>query len=114
MKIFRIVAYTNRNAIHGRMIIDFHSIHARDIFTKINYFPLTQVVAKERPDLEKLKKDLTRQQNEFKITLKSLEVCLTHISWFTEVTIYFVTNWSIGMTVHMSFLSVCNLIFILH
>ena len=33
-----------------------------------------QVVAKERPDLEKLKKDLTRQQNEFKITLKSLEV----------------------------------------
>ena len=33
-----------------------------------------KVVAKERPDLEKLKKDLTRQQNEFKITLKSLEV----------------------------------------
>ena len=36
-----------------------------------------QVVAKERPDLEKLKKDLTRQQNEFKITLKSLEVMQT-------------------------------------
>jgi hypothetical protein len=27
----------------------------------------------ERPDLEKLKSDLTRQQNEFKITLKELE-----------------------------------------
>ena len=34
---------------------------------------LADVVAKERPDLEKLKADLTRQQNEFKITLKSLE-----------------------------------------
>lgn len=30
-------------------------------------------MAKERPDLEKLKADLTRQQNEFKITLKQLE-----------------------------------------
>ena len=28
----------------------------------------------DEEDLEKLKKDLTRQQNEFKITLKSLEV----------------------------------------
>jgi dynein heavy chain, axonemal len=34
---------------------------------------LAAVVAKERPDLEKLKADLTRQQNEFKITLKQLE-----------------------------------------
>jgi len=34
---------------------------------------LADVVAKERPDLEKLKGDLTRQQNEFKITLKQLE-----------------------------------------
>ena len=34
---------------------------------------LADVVAKERPDLEKLKADLTRQQNEFKITLKQLE-----------------------------------------
>ncbi|CAG5123335.1 unnamed protein product, partial [Candidula unifasciata] len=31
---------------------------------------LGAVVSKERPDLEKLKSDLTRQQNEFKITLK--------------------------------------------
>lgn len=34
---------------------------------------LGAVVGKERPDLEKLKSDLTRQQNEFKITLKELE-----------------------------------------
>lgn len=34
---------------------------------------LAAVVRKERPDLEKLKADLTRQQNEFKITLKKLE-----------------------------------------
>ncbi|CAG2194980.1 unnamed protein product [Mytilus edulis] len=34
---------------------------------------LAAVVSKERPDLEKLKGDLTRQQNQFKITLKELE-----------------------------------------
>lgn len=34
---------------------------------------LAAVVSKERPDLEKMKSDLTRQQNEFKITLKELE-----------------------------------------
>lgn len=34
---------------------------------------LADVVSKERPDLEKLKADLTRQQNQFKITLKELE-----------------------------------------
>ncbi|XP_076454452.1 dynein beta chain, ciliary-like [Babylonia areolata] len=34
---------------------------------------LGEVVAKERPDLEQLKSQLTRQQNEFKITLKGLE-----------------------------------------
>lgn len=34
---------------------------------------LAAVVSKERPDLEKLKSDLTRQQNEFKIKLKELE-----------------------------------------
>ncbi|CAL8088373.1 unnamed protein product [Calicophoron daubneyi] len=34
---------------------------------------LANVVSKERPDLEQLKGDLTRQQNEFKITLKRLE-----------------------------------------
>ena len=34
---------------------------------------LAQVVAVERPDLEQLKSDLTRQQNEFKIILKKLE-----------------------------------------
>jgi len=34
---------------------------------------LAAVVAKERPDLEKLKANLTHQQNQFKITLKSLE-----------------------------------------
>ena len=34
---------------------------------------LAAVVSKERPDLEQLKADLTRQQNEFKITLKELE-----------------------------------------
>ncbi|XP_067673689.1 dynein beta chain, ciliary-like [Haliotis asinina] len=34
---------------------------------------LAAVVSKERPDLEKMKSDLTRQQNEFKITLKKLE-----------------------------------------
>ena len=34
---------------------------------------LANVVAKERPDLETLKSELTRQQNEFKITLKQLE-----------------------------------------
>ncbi|KAL5110547.1 Dynein beta chain ciliary [Taenia crassiceps] len=34
---------------------------------------LAVVVSKERPDLEKLKSDLTKQQNEFKITLKQLE-----------------------------------------
>ncbi|CAL1535628.1 unnamed protein product, partial [Lymnaea stagnalis] len=34
---------------------------------------LGAVVSKERPDLEKLKSDLTRQQNEFKIILKGLE-----------------------------------------
>ncbi|GAB1599188.1 dynein beta chain, ciliary [Argonauta hians] len=34
---------------------------------------LAAVVSKERPDLERLKSDLTHQQNEFKITLKKLE-----------------------------------------
>ncbi|XP_052825334.1 dynein beta chain, ciliary isoform X1 [Octopus bimaculoides] len=34
---------------------------------------LAAVVSKERPDLEQLKSSLTRQQNEFKITLKQLE-----------------------------------------
>lgn len=34
---------------------------------------LADVVIKERPDLEKLKAELTHQQNEFKITLKVLE-----------------------------------------
>ncbi|CAH8480381.1 unnamed protein product [Dicrocoelium dendriticum] len=34
---------------------------------------LAVVVSKERPDLERLKSDLTKQQNEFKITLKNLE-----------------------------------------
>ncbi|CAH8620633.1 unnamed protein product [Schistosoma intercalatum] len=34
---------------------------------------LASVVSKERPDLEHLKADLTRQQNQFKITLKQLE-----------------------------------------
>ncbi|CUT99220.1 dynein beta chain ciliary [Echinococcus multilocularis] len=37
---------------------------------------LANVVRRERPDLENLKSDLTRQQNEFKITLKSLEDAL--------------------------------------
>ncbi|VDK33899.1 unnamed protein product [Taenia asiatica] len=37
---------------------------------------LANVVRKERPDLETQKSDLTRQQNEFKITLKSLEDAL--------------------------------------
>lgn len=37
---------------------------------------LANVVRKERPDLETLKSDLTRQQNEFKITLKALEDAL--------------------------------------
>ncbi|KAL3316100.1 Dynein heavy chain 9, axonemal [Cichlidogyrus casuarinus] len=34
---------------------------------------LASVVSKERPDLEELKADLTKQQNQFKITLKQLE-----------------------------------------
>lgn len=34
---------------------------------------LGSVVSKERPDLEALKSELTRQQNQFKITLKELE-----------------------------------------
>eukprot|EP00058_Branchiostoma_floridae_P010281 XP_002595769.1 hypothetical protein BRAFLDRAFT_200305 [Branchiostoma floridae] len=34
---------------------------------------LADVVSAERPDLEKLKADLTKQQNDFKITLKQLE-----------------------------------------
>ncbi len=34
---------------------------------------LAAVVKKERPDLEETKAELTRQQNEFKITLKGLE-----------------------------------------
>ena len=34
---------------------------------------LADVVSKERPDLEKIKGDLTRQQNEFKIILSDLE-----------------------------------------
>uniref|UniRef100_A0AAX7TU92 Dynein axonemal heavy chain 17 n=1 Tax=Astatotilapia calliptera TaxID=8154 RepID=A0AAX7TU92_ASTCA len=34
---------------------------------------LTAVVSMERPDLEQLKFDLTKQQNDFKITLKTLE-----------------------------------------
>ena len=34
---------------------------------------LAAVVSKERPDLERTKAELTRQQNQFKITLKSLE-----------------------------------------
>lgn len=34
---------------------------------------LADVVSKERPDLEKVKADLTRQQNEFKILLSNLE-----------------------------------------
>ncbi|XP_014668470.1 PREDICTED: LOW QUALITY PROTEIN: dynein beta chain, ciliary-like [Priapulus caudatus] len=34
---------------------------------------LAEVVSKERPDLERLKSDLTKQQNDFKIVLKTLE-----------------------------------------
>lgn len=34
---------------------------------------LAEVVKAERPDLEELKAELTRQQNDFKITLNSLE-----------------------------------------
>ena len=34
---------------------------------------LADVVAKERPDLEKLKYELTRENNQYKITLKKLE-----------------------------------------
>lgn len=34
---------------------------------------LAEVVRAERPDLEELKADLTKQQNDFKIMLKSLE-----------------------------------------
>ncbi|KAG7325031.1 hypothetical protein KOW79_011347 [Hemibagrus wyckioides] len=42
---------------------------------------LAAVVAKERPDLETLKAELTKQQNEFKILLKQLEdSLLAHIS----------------------------------
>ncbi|XP_049855418.1 dynein beta chain, ciliary-like [Schistocerca gregaria] len=39
---------------------------------------LAEVVKAERPDLEKLKADLTKQQNDFKITLKMLEDDLLH------------------------------------
>lgn len=39
---------------------------------------LAEVVKAERPDLEELKADLTRQQNQFKIQLKSLEDDLLH------------------------------------
>ncbi|UYV67054.1 DNAH9 [Cordylochernes scorpioides] len=39
---------------------------------------LTETVSRERPDLEKLKKDLTKQQNDFKIVLKELEDSLLH------------------------------------
>lgn len=39
---------------------------------------LAEVVKAERPDLEELKADLTRQQNEFKIQLKGLEDDLLH------------------------------------
>ncbi|TSL75253.1 Dynein heavy chain 17, axonemal [Bagarius yarrelli] len=42
---------------------------------------LAAVVAKERPDLEEQKAELTREQNSFKITLKQLEdTLLAHIS----------------------------------
>ena len=34
---------------------------------------LADIVAKERPDLEKLKSELTRENNQYKITLKKLE-----------------------------------------
>lgn len=34
---------------------------------------LAEVVKAERPDLERVKQELTLQQNHFKITLKSLE-----------------------------------------
>ena len=43
---------------------------------------LAEVVKAERPDLEELKADLTRQQNDFKITLNSLEDSL--LSKFVE------------------------------
>lgn len=39
---------------------------------------LAEVVKAERPDLEKLKAELTKQQNDFKITLKMLEDDLLH------------------------------------
>lgn len=39
---------------------------------------LAEVVKAERPDLEELKADLTRQQNQFKIQLKGLEDDLLH------------------------------------
>ncbi|UYV64229.1 DNAH9 [Cordylochernes scorpioides] len=39
---------------------------------------LAETVSRERPDLEKLKKDLTKQQNDFKIVLKELEDSLLH------------------------------------
>jgi len=39
---------------------------------------LAEVVKNERPDLEKMKIELTKQQNSFKITLKQLEDNLLH------------------------------------
>ena len=46
---------------------------------------LAEVVKAERPDLEELKADLTRQQNDFKITLKGLEDSL--LSKFVQLKI---------------------------
>ena len=54
---------------------------------------LANVVRKERPDLENLKSDLTRQQNEFKITLKTLEDAL--LSKLSEAEGNFLGNYAL-------------------
>ncbi|KAL5106320.1 hypothetical protein TcWFU_007241 [Taenia crassiceps] len=54
---------------------------------------LANVVRKERPDLETSKSDLTRQQNEFKITLKSLEDAL--LAKLSEAEGNFLGNYSL-------------------
>lgn len=43
---------------------------------------LAAVVSKERPDLEQLKSDLTRQQNEFKIKLKVSHSITTDLNYY--------------------------------
>ena len=64
---------------HRRKLFVVYNFYLFLTFANFNFLPgledqlLAEVVKADRPDLEEQKAELTRQQNEYKILLKSLE-----------------------------------------